>query len=166
MHLRQEDFERESHPVDTVELLASTREWSFERPCDDEIAVSVRGAWTDYSVAFSWMAAHEALHLSCAFATKVPARREVEVLRLLARINEQLLVGHFDLCDAEGAIVFRHALLLSGGAVATEEQAERLLSMALEACERYYQAFQFVVWADRNAADAMACAVFDTVGRA
>jgi len=166
MQLRHEDWERESHPVDMVELLASTREWSFERSCDDEIAVSVRGVWTDYAVSFSWMESYEALHLGCAFAMKVPARREVEVLRLLARINERLLVGHFDLCSAEGSIVFRHALLLSGGAEATAEQAERLLATALEASERYYQAFQFVVWAEKDATSAMACAVFDTVGRA
>jgi hypothetical protein len=166
MHLGEWESGRQSNPVDMIELVAATRDWSFERPCDDEIAVSVRGVWTDYSVSFSWMEAVEALHLGCAFSMKVPARRETEVLRLLAKINEQLVFGHFDLWSSEGAIMFRHALLLCGGAEPTREQAERLLASALEACERYYQAFQFVVWADKDAASALSCAVFDTVGNA
>lgn len=166
MQLGELDVRRLSHPVDVIETVASHHDWSFERPCDDEIAVSVQGAWTDYSVSFSWMEASEALHLGCAFTLKVPARRQVEVLRLLSRINEGMLVGHFDLWAAEGAVMFRHAILLSGGVQPTSQQAERLLSAALEACERYYQAFQFVVWAEKSADEALACAVFDTVGNA
>ncbi len=88
------------------------------------------------------------------------------MLRLLSRINEQMLVGHFDLWSSEGAVMFRHAILLSGGVQPTSQHAERMLSAALEACERYYQAFQFVVWAEKSAEEAMACAVFDTVGNA
>ena len=166
MHLAEWESTRQSNPVDVIELVAATRDWSFERPCDDEIAVSVRGLWTDYSVSFSWMETVEALHLGCAFSMKVPQRREAEVLKLLAKINENLLVGHFDLWPSEGAVMFRHALLLSGGAEPTSQQAERLLASALESCERYYQAFQFVVWADKDADSALACAVFDTVGNA
>jgi hypothetical protein len=97
---------------------------------------------------------------------KVPARREGEVLRLLAKINEQQLLGHFDLWPSEGAVMFRHTMLLPGGQQPSGQQTERLLAAALEACERYYQAFQFVLWADRDAEGALACAVFDTVGNA
>mgnify|MGYP000589276964 CR=1 FL=1 len=32
-------------------------------------------------------------------------------------------------------------------------QVERLLVTAIEACERYFQAFQFVVWAGKTAAE-------------
>jgi len=161
-----EGAERQFNPVDVIELVASSRDWVFERPCDDEIAVSVAGLWTEYSVSFSWMPDYEALHLGCAFDMKVPEHRLVEVLRLLARINEQLLIGHFDLWPKEGAIMFRHALLLSGGADPTSQQAERLLTCALENCERFYQAFQFVVWASKDADEALSCSMFETVGNA
>ncbi|MGV8841182.1 MAG: YbjN domain-containing protein, partial [Bauldia sp.] len=36
----------------------------------------------------------------------------------------------------------------------------------IEACERYYQAFQFVVWAGKTAAEALATVMFETVGEA
>lgn len=157
---------RQSNPVDVIEWVAASREWAFERSCDDEIAVAVAGVWTDYAVSFSWLENIEALHLGCAFDLKIPAHRRAEVHQLLARINETLLVGHFDLWQQEGAVMFRHALLLSGGAEPTSQQAERMLAMALESCERFYQAFQFVIWADKPAEEAMACAIFETAGEA
>ena len=58
----------------------------------------------------------EALHLACAFDLKVPERRRAEVLQLIALVNEQLWIGHFDMWSAEGVVMFRHALLLAGGA--------------------------------------------------
>ncbi|MCQ8781030.1 type III secretion system chaperone family protein [Mangrovibrevibacter kandeliae] len=166
MNLGEVGVERDSNPVDLIEVVASARDWSFERSGDDEIAVSVAGVWTSYQVSFSWLEDYEALHLGCAFDMKIPAHREAEVLKLLSRINEQLLIGHFDLWPQEGAVMFRHALLLSGGAEPTSQQAEQLLTCALECCERYYQAFQFVVWANKDAEEALACAVFETVGHA
>lgn len=157
---------RQSHPVDVIEVLASSRDLEFERNGEDEIAMTVAGAWAAYSVSFSWMPEIEALHLGCAFEMKVPAHRELEILRLLARVNEHLLVGHFDLWQSEGAIMFRHALVLSGGAQPTDQQAERVFAAALETCERYYQAFHFVVWTGRSAQEALAFAMFETVGSA
>ena len=36
-------FARESHPVDVIEQVAHTNDWSFERNGDDEISISVAG---------------------------------------------------------------------------------------------------------------------------
>jgi hypothetical protein len=36
----------------------------------------------------------------------------------------------------------------------------------VEACERYYQAFQFILWAGKSAPDALAGTLFETVGEA
>ena len=91
----------------------------------------------------------EALHLACAFDLKVPERRRAEVQQLIALINEQLWVGHFDLWTKDGMVMFRHALVLAGGVEASGKQCEALLGTALEACERYFPAFQFVVWAGK-----------------
>ena len=62
--------------------------------------------------------------------------------------------------------MFRQALLLSGGAEPNSQQVERLLVTAIEACERYFQAFQFVVWAGKDAAEALEGVLFETVGEA
>jgi hypothetical protein len=41
-----------------------------------------------------------------------------------------------------------------------------LLRAAFEACERYYQSFQFVVWAGRESREALASTMFETEGHA
>jgi hypothetical protein len=87
-------------------------------------------------------------------------------LRLLSLINEQMLFGHFDLWEQEGAVMFRQSLLLAGGVEPTSRQVEMLLSSALEACECYFQAFQFVVWSGVSAKDALAGVLFETYGNA
>jgi hypothetical protein len=155
-----------TNPLDVVERLAAGNDWSFERAGDDEITISIAGGWTDYHVSFSWMEDREAIHLACAFDLKVPEARRMEVMRLLTSVNEQLWIGHFDLWSAEGVVMYRQALLLSGGAEPNSSQVERLLVTAIEACERYFQAFQFVVWAGKSAAEALEGVLFETVGEA
>ncbi|MFZ1813614.1 MAG: YbjN domain-containing protein [Rhizobiaceae bacterium] len=166
MSLMELELDRELNPVDMIEQFASFNDWEFERSGDDEINITVAGVWADYSVSFSWMEDFEALHLACAFDLKVPERRTGETMKLLSLINEQLLIGHFDLWSNEGVIMFRQALLLNGGAEPNGEQLECLLSSALDACERYFQAFQFVVWAGKPAQDALEGALFETHGNA
>ncbi|MCO5162909.1 MAG: YbjN domain-containing protein [Mesorhizobium sp.] len=166
MSLLELDLARNPHPVDMIEQVAHANDWAFERTGDDEIAIAVAGNWTDYHVSFSWMEDFEALHLACAFDIKVPENRVLEVMRLLSIINEQMLFGHFDLWEQEGAIMFRQALLLCGGAEPTSQQVEVLLNSALEACETYFQAFQFVVWSGTPAREALNSVLFETQGSA
>src|ERR1700675_4188595 len=114
------DFEEQgsSNPVDVVEQLATPHEWSFAPASEDEVTLLVAGQWSDYQVSFTWMPDIEALHLACAFELKVPERRRAEVIELSALINEQLWVGHFDVWINDGIIMFRHALVLTGGITA------------------------------------------------
>lgn len=166
MSLMEFEFGRQSNPVDMIEVVASSNDWTFERSGEDEIAMTVEGRWADYHVSFSWMEEFEALHLTCAFDVKIPDLRVNEVIRLLSHVNGQVLMGHFDLWRQEDMVIFRQSLLLAGGAEPTSQQVEVLLSSALEACETYFQAFQFVVWSGMEAKSAMEAVLFETVGEA
>jgi hypothetical protein len=153
------------NPVDLVEQVASAHDWACERTHDDELTLSVAGRWTDYRVSLNWRGDLETLHIACAFDFRIPENRLVEVYRLIALINEQLWVGHFDVWIQEGLIMFRHGLMLHD-TIATTGQCEALLRAALEATERYYQAFQFVVWAGKGAREALSGTMFATEGEA
>jgi hypothetical protein len=154
------------NPLDAVERLAAVNDWSFERSSDDEINILIKGRWSDYQVSFTWMDELEALHLACAFDLKVPERRCGEVQKLIAHMNEQMWIGHFDLWPNDGLVMFRHALVLAGGLEASGEQCQSVLNTALEACERYFPAFQFVLWAGKPAREALDAAMFETSGEA
>lgn len=158
-------YDRAANPIDLVEQVANAHDWAADRSSDDELTLIVAGSWTDYHVSLNWRDDLETLHLACAFDFRVPDNRLGEIYRLVAQINEQLWIGHFDLWTQEGLIMYRQALMLNG-ASGTPRQCEALLKAALEACERYYQAFQFVVWAGKESREALVSTMFETEGRA
>jgi hypothetical protein len=157
---------RQEHPVDVIEQIAAGNAWAFDREEEDEISITVSGSWTDYQVAFTWLPHVEALHLGCAFDLRVNERHKSELLRLIALMNAQLWIGHFGHWEQENVILFRHALLLSGGTQPSRSQCEAALTAAINACERYYQCFQFVLWSGKRAEEALEAALFETMGEA
>jgi hypothetical protein len=158
--------EPRANPLEVIETMATANNWMFERPTADEITMVVRGKWTDYQGSFTWMFDLEALHLALAFELKTPEHCRAELQRLNSMINEQLWVGHFDLWFKDGLIMYRNALVLAGGVAPLSRQCEVLLSTACDACERYYPAYQFVVWAGEGAEESLQAAMFDTRGAA
>ena len=166
MSLMESFDEQCGNPLDVVERMASANHWPFERSAESEIALVVTGKGTNYQISFSWMEDIEVLHIACAFEMKVPQLRLSEVQRLIAGINEQLWIGHFDVWMQNGMVMFRHALVLAGGVSASGRQCEAVLGTALDSCERYFPAFQFAIWAGKSAREAIDAAMFDTVGEA
>ncbi len=160
------DADRSNHPLDIIERLATVNDWAFDRGAEDEISVIVAGDWAEYQVAVTWLDQVEALHVAAAFDLKVPARRKAEVVTLISLINEQLWLGHFDFWSGDNVVMFRHSLLLSGGVEPTAEQAGAMIKAAVDTCERYFQAFQFVLWAGKTAREALDGAMMETVGSA
>ena len=162
------DFSEQSrgNPLDVVERVAATNDWSFERAGDDEITILVRGNWTDYQVSFTWMYDIEALHLACAFDLKVPERcRSRGAAADLA--DQRADVGrpfrpvdpgrHRDVPPRAGAGRRRRGLrpAMRGAA---RHRARRLRALL--------PAFQFVVWAGKPAREALDAAMFETAGEA
>ena len=157
---------RFEHPVDVVETIAETHDWQFDREGDDEINMTISGGWCDYQVCFTWLEQVEALHISCAFDIKKHERRHREVQELVALINEQMWVGHLGFWKHESMIIFRHALVLPDGLAPSAAQCETVLQVAVASCEKYYQAFQFVLWAGKSASEALSSAMIETEGEA
>jgi hypothetical protein len=115
---------------------------------------------------FSWRDDVEALHFTCAFTGKIPNGRKTQVHELLALANERLWMGHFGLWSDEGMTLFRHVLPLRGTQGTSMGQIEDLVDTALAECERFYPAFQFVIWGGKSAPDALEASLLDTEGEA
>ena len=153
-------------PLDRVERIAEAYNWAVSRTDAREVTMEVSGGWSDMTISLNWRDEFEILHVAVSLEMKVPSTRRDEVAKLLARINEQLLVGHFDLWHLDGSLVFRNNLLLSGNAEANDAQCEALIRFAVDTCERYFPAVQFVVWAGQPAEQALEAAMIDTWGEA
>lgn len=155
-----------AHPLDVVERIVSNNDWMFDRRNDQEMAVQVPGHWCDYSMYFNWNDEIGALHFTCAFDMRIPEEKRPMVAQLLARVNERIWLGHFGMWSDEGLPMYRHALPLRGTGGPTSEQLEDLLDSAVYECERFYPAFQFVIWGGKSAEDAMTAAMIETAGEA
>ena len=87
------------------------------------------------------------------------------IYELIAKLNERLWIGHFAIWIDEGIPMFRHTVHCQGGRI-DASHIDELVDLARSECERYYPAFQFVIWGGRTPDDAISCALLDTVGEA
>lgn len=154
------------NPLDVIEEIVAANDWPYDRATDDELMVEITGRWCDYRLYFVWRDDVRALHFNCAFDARVPRTRRREVHDLLAIVNEKLWIGHFDISSEEGILMFRHTVPLRGVRGASIEQLEDLVDAAFTECDRFFPAFQMVIWGGKSASDAMDAAMFETVGEA
>ena len=154
------------NPLDIAEQLIESRDWLFDRPMDEELVAEVSGVWCNYRVWFTWQPDLQVMIFSCAFDNKIAESSKKALYPMLAGVNEKMWLGHFDFCSQEQIIMFRHALLFRGGKGATLEQIEDLIDIAINECDRFYPAFQSVVWGGNSCQDALDIALLDTVGEA
>jgi hypothetical protein len=158
--------ESASNPLDLVEKIAIANDWAFQRQSDEELAAELAGQWCHSKLWFAWHPELGAMQVSCALDMKVPAKKRQGVHSLLAMANEKLWLGHFDLWSDEGLPVFRHAILIREGMSLSGELVEDLVDIAVSECERFYPAFQFVIWGGKDPAEAITAALLETEGEA
>ena len=161
-----DERDRAANPLDVLEQIVAANEWAFERRSDGEMAAEAPGKWCDYGLYFSWSHEISAMAFSCAFDLKVPAEARAKLFELLALANEKLWIGHFGIDSEDGVPVFRHSVLLRGAPGASAESLEDMVDIALTECERFFPAFQFVLWGGKSPADALQAAMLDCVGEA
>ncbi|HZT88426.1 MAG TPA: YbjN domain-containing protein [Stellaceae bacterium] len=154
------------NPIDLVEEIVLANDWAHDRASDEEMVVEISGRWCDYRLYFVWQEEISALHFSCGFDMKVPKNRRPGVYELLALANEKLWLGHFDLSAEDNSPAFRHAVLLRGIVSASAEQVEDLVDIALSECERFYPAFQLVIWGGKTPDEAITTAMIEPIGEA
>jgi len=154
------------NPLDIAELVIMDRDWTCERLDDGELLAEVSASCCTLKLWFNWQEDSGGLQLTCSLDSKFPKHMLTKIHSLLAMVNEKLWLGHFDICSEEMSVTFRHSLLLRDGAGTNAEQLEELLTIAVEECERFYPAFQSVVWGGKSPAEALEFAMFETIAEA
>jgi hypothetical protein len=157
---------RDSNPLNLVEEIVATNQWPYDRSGEDELSLTVAGTWCEYHLCFTWRDDYQALHLSCAFEARVPSHRQQAAYELLSLINQQMWFGHFELWDGQGLPLYRNTIMVRDGREASAAECQDLIEVAINECERFYPSFQFVSWAGKTPAEAIAAAMFDTEGEA
>ena len=154
------------NPLDVLEAMFTENEWPFERPGEDEILVETTGGWCDYRLFFVWREDMHALYFTCAFDMKIPEEGRTRINDLLAMINQRMWMGHFDLCSEDGSPTYRHTIPTRGLTHVSVETLEDMMDIALAECERFYPAFQFLIWGGHSPEEAVSAALLDCQGEA
>ncbi|MXP10117.1 type III secretion system chaperone family protein [Pseudoblastomonas halimionae] len=153
-------------PVDMLAALFEAHGWPFEYTGEDEISGEIKGSWTTYQLRGVWRRDDHVLQLLCLPEVRVPKEKRDSVVELLALVNEQLWLGHFDIWSNGGMVLYRHGLMLGDDGLLSLAQAKTAVEAAVEECDRFYPAFQFALWGDKAPAEALANALVDAAGEA
>ena len=165
----QPDSRRASEDAAPVEMLAQLFEahgWPCEFAGEDEVGGEVQGSWTNYKLRGIWRREDNVLQLLCLPEIRVPKDRRKAAFELLALVNEQLWLGHFDVWSNGAILLYRHALMLGEDGLLSLPMAQAAVDAAVGECDRFYPAFQFVLWGDKNPREALEAALVDHAGEA
>jgi len=166
MALSEHFLEDDLHPIDIVESLAAHHDWDFDRIGEDQIAMAVEGQWRTYSITLAWSGYDETLRMVCTFEMEPPAEKLPVLWETLNAVNDECWAGAFTYWAEQKLMVYRYGLLLAGGQMASPDQINTLISAAVISAERYYPAFQLVIYGDRKPKDALQIAMAEAYGRA
>jgi len=158
--------ETATNPLDIVEEIVASNEWPFDRSSEAELVAEITGRWCDYRLHFAWYNEVSALQFTVSVNCRVPDGKRTSMRGLLALVNEQMWFGHFDLCPQNSMPLFRQTQLLRGARGGSVEQLEDLVDIAIGECDRFFPAFQFLVWGGKSPTEAVRSALLETVGEA
>lgn len=168
MRTVQDDMGRDDDaaPVEMLASLFEARGWAFEFVGEDELSGEVQGSWTTYQFQAVWRREEHVLQLLCLPDIRLPDDKRAAVYEVLALINEQLWLGHFDVWSNGSVLLYRHGLMLGDEGLLSPGQAQMAVEAAIEECDRFYPAFQFILWGDKSPTEALAAALVDAAGEA
>ena len=154
------------NPIDIVEDVIHQKKWNFSRADDHDLVAEISSQWCAYRLYFTWSENINALSLSITFDIRFPETKLNKAYELLGLINENLWIGHFDITSRNGIPAFRHTLIRSSEDEMLYKKLEDLVDIAVYECEKYYPAFQLILFDEASPDDALNVCNFDTIGRA
>ena len=161
-----EDVDLGFDPLDVVEHVLNAENLEFDRTEDGDLAFALAGDWKDYELWFAWRPEADCLQLCLSMDIRAKKPRRTAAYELLSLINQRVWLGHFEVWTDEGEVVFRHAMALPTGERPTLAQAASMIDAAVEAADRFYPAFDFLINGGKTPQDAIAACMFETVGQA
>lgn len=153
-------------PLEAIEAAATALDLEAERIDHAELHLAMPGMWRDTGLWFTWRAELSTLQMGAPLDLKVPEGRMMEASRLVAMVNERLWIGHFDLWSDDHGLVFRNSIVLPESGIIDRVQAQCLIRGAGEAVDRFFPAFNFLIWGGKTPDQALEASLFETAGNA
>jgi len=165
-HPEEDDLETGFDPLEVVERVLNAENLTFDRTDDGDLAFALAGDWKDYELWFAWRPEADCLQLCLALDLQSTKAQRSSACELISLVNQRIWLGHFEVWSEDGEVVFRHALGLPPGERPTPAQAASMIDAAIEAADRFYPAFDFLLKSGKTPDEAMAACLFETIGQA
>ncbi|NGZ28758.1 MAG: hypothetical protein G8345_17940 [Magnetococcales bacterium] len=152
-------------PIGLVEDYTIDNNWNSERSSEFELWSEIPSQWGGHRL---WVVFHddtEFLQFSTYLTLKIPDRLVRVVAEAITLMNERIWLGHFEIWSEEMVPVFRVVVPLRGADL-TPEQVEDIMNTIIQEAERFFPAFQWVIWGGKSPAEAVAASMVETEGEA
>ena len=154
------------NPIDIVEEVIYQKKWSFSRADEYELVADISSKWCQYRLYFTWSENIKAISFTITFDLKFPQNKIGKAYELIGLINEKLWLGHFDITSKNGIPAFRHTILSNADSDFLHEKLENLVDIAIYECEKYYPAFQHVLFDEVEPSESLLFTNFEVLGSA
>jgi len=151
-HSEEDDVDLGLDPLDVVEHVLAAENLTFDRTDDGDLAFALAGDWKDYELWFAWRPEADCLQICLSLDMRTAKAKRAAAYELLSLVNQRIWLGHFEIWADDGEVVF--------------PQAASMIDAAVEAADRFYPAFDFLVKGSKSPDEAMAACMFETVGQA
>jgi hypothetical protein len=165
-HPEEDDILIAMDPLEVVERVLVAENLTFDRTEDGDLAFALTGDWKDYELWFAWRPEADCLQLCLSIDLKAAKDLRGPAHELINLINQRVWLGHFEIWADDGEVVFRHALALPQAERPSMAQTASMIDAAMEAADRFYPAFDFLIAGGKTPAEAMAACMFETMGQA
>ena len=153
-------------PLDVVEHVLAAENLNFDRTEDGDLAFTLAGDWKEYELWFAWRPEADCLQLCLSIDRKADGEQRAAAHELINLVNQRVWLGHFEVWSDDGEVIFRHSMCLPDGERPSPAQTASMIDAAIEAADRFYPAFDFLLAGGRTPTEAVAACMFETVGHA
>ena len=154
------------NPIDLLEDAVLLNNWSYNRTDSNTLFAEVRGGWCDYHVTLAWSEDSSLLQYSWTYNLSVESKKRRLLYSLINKININLPAGHIEFWDDDGWLMYRNALTINNKKSLQTKEIDLILLSCLSQCEKYYPAFQFLLWENKSPEQALEASLLDTKGEA
>jgi len=154
------------NPIDIVEDVIHNKNWNFSRSDAHELVADIYTNMCQYRLYFNWSESLKSINFTVTFDIKFPLKKHSDIYELLAKINEKLWIGHFDITSKSGILAYRQTFFLPHENDMLFNQLEDLVDISIYECEKYYPAFNILFFENTSPGDALELCSTDIIGRA
>ena len=95
-----------------MKLALHNKNWNFSRSDAHELVADIYTNMCQYRLYFNWSESLKSINFTVTFDIKFPPNKHSDIYELLAKINEKLWIGHFDITSKSGILAYRQTFFL------------------------------------------------------